>query len=188
MATVIIINGQPGVGKSSLLKRLSTDLGIGYLAKDSIKELLGDTLYVEGETIEPFYYGDASIKAFFAVVNSFISTNKTMFIENAFWYDIAKSRIEELVEGTDTKLVQVYVTCDYDEAVRRFNQRSAAGERHSIHPDTVYSERDVETNRQKYRALDVEGMETYTIDTTNMTEDDYQELITWLKAEIGGDV
>ncbi len=168
--------------------RLSNDLGIGYIAKDSLKELLGDTLYVQSEDIEPYFYGDASVTALFAVIKSFIPSNKTMFVENAFWYDLATERLSSLVQDTDTKLLQVYVTCDYQEATRRFRDRITSGMRHHIHPDTVYSNVSPDANKLKYRALDIHGMETRSFDTTNSTDEDYQALVGWLKQETGGKV
>lgn len=170
-----------------MLNRLSSDLNIGYVAKDSLKELLGDTLRVDGESTDPYFYGDASVSALYAIVRSFLPSNKVLIIENAFWYELANQRISELVSGSNATLLQVYVTCDYGEAIRRFNHRREVGERHSIHPDVVYKEKDIETNKQKYRALDIEGMKTYTIDTTHPSEDGYQALVDWLKAETGGE-
>lgn len=186
MSTVIVINGRPGVGKTTLLKRLSRDLSIGYIAKDDLKELIGDTLHVGSEDVGAFYYGDASASMLYAAIQSFIPSNKVMFVENAFWYDLATPRFSSLTGDTDTKLLQVYVTCDYTEAVRRFEDRRRKGERHPIHPDTVYFDNNSESNQMKYRALDIVGMKTYSVDTTNFDEKAYDRLVTWLKKEIGG--
>ena len=186
MATVIVVNGMPGVGKTTLLKRLSHDLGIGYIAKDSIKELLGNTLFVPSEDIDSYYYGDASVSALYAVVASFLPSEKILFVENAFWHDLATERFQELSKTHESLFLQIYVTCDYMETRRRFEQRVGKGERHFIHPDTVHDSHDEESSKIKYRALEIEGMKTFMMDTTESSEDSYQMLVQWIKQETGG--
>ena len=41
---VILVNGLPATGKTTLARRLATDLRLPLLAKDAIKETLFDTL------------------------------------------------------------------------------------------------------------------------------------------------
>lgn len=176
----------PGVGKTTLLERLSSDLGIGYITKDSIKELLGDTLYTVGEPTSPHFYGVASVEALFTIVEAFVSSDKTIFVENAFWNDLATARINRVIADKDVDLLQVYISCDYDETRRRFQRRREKGVRHKIHQDNTYSHRDFEENKQKYRQLDIRDMKTYCVDTTKFEETDYQKLSAWLKLEAGG--
>lgn len=47
MKSVILVNGIPGAGKSTLARPLAAELGIPLLAKDIVKESLFDTLGVK---------------------------------------------------------------------------------------------------------------------------------------------
>lgn len=48
---VVLVNGLPGSGKSSLAPRLAVALGAAYLAKDRIKEALADAVVTSLPTI-----------------------------------------------------------------------------------------------------------------------------------------
>ena len=41
---IVLVNGAPASGKTTLSRRLAGDLGLPLLAKDAIKEVLYDTL------------------------------------------------------------------------------------------------------------------------------------------------
>lgn len=184
MATYIFVNGIPGVGKTSLLKRMSKDTGIGYIAKDDLKEYLGDVLYKDGESVDPYYYGNASVLALFALLEGFKDSQKTMFVENAFWADRAESEIRK--HGLeDSKLIQIYVSCDETENKRRFNERIENGTRHAIHPDGLFNkDASFDEIRNKYRPITFSNMKTFQIDVTDLKENEYQDLLAQLMMEV----
>src|SRR5947207_3182207 len=59
---IVIVSGIPGSGKTSLGRPLAKALGVAFIAKDVIKEALGDVLgLVDVET--SMRLGQASVKA-----------------------------------------------------------------------------------------------------------------------------
>ena len=55
MLKLVIVNGLPASGKTTLVERLSKDLGSPAFSKDDFKELLADTIgFTDHESTRPF--------------------------------------------------------------------------------------------------------------------------------------
>ncbi len=189
MATYIFVHGVPGSGKSTVLQKLSRDLNVGYIAKDDIKEYLGDHLYVKNEKIDPYYYGNASSSSLYTIIRSFVESDKVMLVESAFWADLTEKELKLIFRGHHPRLLQVYITCDQSIAVKRFNNRIECGERHFIHPDTLYKDgSNYKEVLKKYRPLRLDTMTTYVLDTTSDSKKTYQQLLDEIQYELKGEI
>ena len=175
MARLIIVNGAPGSGKTTLVRRLAQDLGIGYLTKDQLKELLGDSLGIPDGALANAAYGRAASEALFTIIGELGALDDTYIVESAFWADIANRHFAELADNNT--LLQIYVTCDPDVRRQRFETRgNTRSERHAVHWDALYVDLTADELAWRYRPIELPGLQTVMFDTTHAGEADHQEL------------
>lgn len=121
---VVMVNGLPGSGKSSLGPRLAATLGAAYLARDRVEEALADAVVT-------------SVPALGAVAMDTVWTLAAampgMVVVDAWWFrprDLAYARAG-LVRSGATGTVEIW--CDVPAEVAR--ARSAARLRSAPQPD-----------------------------------------------------
>jgi predicted kinase len=131
---LIVIQGAPASGKSTLARRLETDLGLLLVCKDDIKEFLFDRLPQSDRDFSTIQ-GKAAIAMMYAGATVFLKSRKNVMIESAFYTEFAKSDIQEMAKTTGAQVFEVF--CFVDEKVRqkRFMSRVAEGNRHPGHLD-----------------------------------------------------
>jgi predicted kinase len=129
--TLLLINGWPATGKTTLAQWLAQQLRWPAFYKDDIKEILFDTLgwstrersrQLGVGTIEILYYAMA------AQLNAGVSC----IFESNFSSESASPRINDLLAKTNARCIQVL--CHTEEATRR--QRFQARVRHPGHADS----------------------------------------------------
>jgi len=175
-ADLILINGIPGSGKSTLTDKLQQDLGLPALRKDFLKEALFDELGVRdrqwsrllGRIVSEWQY---------SAVEAFLSQGESLIAESAFFKEFAAAPISESVQKYGARCIELYCETDPDELVRRFNERRTDGTRHAGHADAemVFSE----ALLAQYAPLEIGT--TIHVDTTDFGEAEYQALLTKTK-------
>lgn len=136
---LVIIQGAPGVGKTTLLEKLRQDFTMPMLGKDEIKEFLFDI--TPQSSREPSYtQSDASFAMLYAFAHAFLAKGHPVLIEGAFYSKVAGKVLQEILDSTGAQCLELL--CYVDEAVRqkRFNARSESGSRHAVHASTMAKE------------------------------------------------
>lgn len=123
----VVVNGPPGSGKSTLAAPLAVELGIPLLAKDIIKEALGESLPLSGAE----WSGPLSV-ASFEVMWALAEYCPHAVLEGNF-YPAAVERLQEL----DPEPLEIFCRCPTDVCRDRFAKRMAEDGRHSVHPPSV---------------------------------------------------
>lgn len=131
---LIIINGLPGTGKTTIAKPLSQKLGLPLVAKDTIKEFLFDTVGV-GDREWSKMLGKVSSEFLYSLAEALLANDTSVIIESAFEARFAKSAIERLAEAYQPDVFEVYCTTNKDVRRQRFIDRNESGERHKGHVD-----------------------------------------------------
>lgn len=127
-----MISGAPGVGKTTIARPLARELNMPLFAKDSIKERMHDVLtsYGPADLQWSQRLGAAAMEMLWLLA----ADAPECVLEANFWtgHEHQNASLRALSEGG--KLVEVYCTAPKDVVLQRFRDRSAAGERHAVHP------------------------------------------------------
>ena len=121
----IVVSGLPGSGKTSLAEALAAELGLPWVSKDRVKEVLADSLGLSVERSHDL--GRAAVQ----VLLSFARAAPQVIVESFFWPGLSEPELLAL----DRPLVQIHCRCDPTLARARFNDRANMGNRHHVHHD-----------------------------------------------------
>jgi len=176
---LIVIQGAPGVGKTTLLEKLRQDITMPMLGKDEIKEFLFDTIPQSDREFSRIQ-GGASFDMLYAFARTFLEVKQSVLIEGAFMTKFASGAIQKILDDTGAQYLEVF--CFVDEAVRqeRFRVRSESGNRHAAHTDGVATE--VPRDDHPYMAINIG--DRIDIDTAELTEEIYQYVVSEIKRRL----
>ena len=173
---LVLINGHPGTGKTTLGRRLAKDLALPFLSKDDLKECLFDTLGV-GDQAWSRKLGHASVELLFLVVERQLEAGASLVMEMPFIPEFHTSRFLDLAKRYDFEPLQICCTCDEQVLYERFRRRAETGERHPGHVDQPITFADFKSQMQRERHLDIGGV-LISVDTTDFEKVDYAALLT----------
>lgn len=177
MLKVVVIQGPPAAGKTTLVHKLADELKVGYIAKDSIKELLYDTLGTPLSRDMSRAYGKVAIEAQFAVLRNLAPYDMTVLFESAVHPDMAEGDFQLLADEYGVRFMQIYCHAAPEVLLSRFDQRVRSGARHPGHPDTAGRRTldDAKGWLDAYGQLPLQ--ETVTIDTGTSDGINYDSLL-----------
>lgn len=181
---MILINGLPGTGKTTLVSRLSPDLGIPCMGKDQLKEFFFDTLGSDGRE-QSRLLGRAASQMLYILASEYLAAGQPLMVESAFFVEFARPEFKKVLDAHPAHVIEVY--CFTEAMVRRerFQRRNESGERHQGHIDG--------TDLTHLRDDDPEPLETYAplelgkvirVDTTRFDDQGYEQLLAELKQEL----
>jgi predicted kinase len=124
----VVVNGPPGSGKSTLATRLAMELDWPLIAKDDIKEALGDALDVGGQE-----WTQRLSAASFEVMWAVAARAPHAVLEGNF-YPSAATRLRAL----DQAVLEVFCRCPLQVCRDRFERRLRDDNRHRVHPRTFH--------------------------------------------------
>jgi predicted kinase len=129
---VVLVSGAPGTGKTALLRELAPRLGLPVIAKDDIKETLGDSLGT-GDVEWSKRLGAATWDLLFLLYERLLEGGATFIAESNFSTNHHPEPFRELMRKYPFVPVEVYCFTDPATMAERFRGRQARGERHAVH-------------------------------------------------------
>lgn len=176
---LIVIQGAPGVGKTTLLEKLRQDFAMPMLGKDEIKEFLFDTIPQSDREFSRLQ-GGASFDMLYAFARTFLDAKQPVLIEGAFMTKFASSAIQKILDDTGAQYLEIF--CYVDETVRqeRFKARSESGNRHAAHMDGVATE--LPRDNHPYVAINIG--DRIDVDTAELTEEVYRHVVSEIRRRL----
>ncbi|MEO6893330.1 MAG: AAA family ATPase [Ktedonobacteraceae bacterium] len=174
---LIIVNGLPGAGKTTLARRLAADVRLPVFSRDGIYETLHDALECHSNGLPPLL-GSAAFTLLYSVVGSVLAAGQSVIVEGFFGRP-------ELRSAEFLRLQCVYgfaafqILCQAEGTVllERFLARVDTATRHAGHSDLQWLEQNKERLLQGYLPpLALEG-QLVEIDTTAPDSFEYANLL-----------
>ena len=202
----ILVAGIPAAGKSTIAEAIAEKLNLPVLSKDSIKELLFDTVGFQSRK-EKAALGTASMEIMYYAAGQLMKTGQPFILENNFEYS-SEYGIKTLLTKYQYSAMTITLTGNYKIIYQRFLERDASPSRHRGHvvndcypekrahrPDEIKAasisyENYVQGIKQRgFDDFSVDG-KRIKIDTTDFSKIDMENLFSQIaawKAEISAD-
>lgn len=173
---LIIFQGAPGVGKSTLSKQVASRTGILLLGKDDIKEMLYDTLPQSDRQFSELQ-GFASILMLYAFAEALLSKGHDVIIDTALNAKFARQDVQDRVLApTGANVLEMFCHTDETTHRERFESR-AKTTRHPGHMDDSIAFNDIKL--EQYAPLAIGDV--VDIDTTSDDEVIFDKIISEIK-------
>lgn len=172
---LIIVNGQPGTGKTTLSHKIAKHFKLPVVNKDYIKEIIFDNLGYSDR--------DWSIKAgvtSYRILDYFIENQlkagNSLIIESNFNPKFDNQRFKEWQEKYHFKTLQIMLHADGNVLIERFKKRNETGERHPGHAEQYFFDSgEIDNLKAELKPLGLSG-DVVSIDTTDFSQIDYDAI------------
>lgn len=181
---LVIITGLPGTGKTTLGRRLAGDLGLPFIYKDGIKEILFDQLGWSDRAWSRTL-GGATYALLYHFIEIELAARRSFMVESNFSREQATPPFQALRERHGFRPFQVLCRTAGPTLLARYRARNESGARHPGHVDhTVYKELPELIAAGGVEPLALDGP-VWTVDTTDPAQIDYAGLLAAIRHYAG---
>jgi len=135
MSKLLLIMGDLATGKSTFAKLLSQRYGVNMFGKDSIKEVLGDTIGFANRE-ENLKLSKATMELMMFVFAEFAKLGKPLILESNF-HTGELERLHEIAEAHGYEVLTLVLRGDADILHQRYLHRMKNENRHPVHLSTT---------------------------------------------------
>lgn len=134
MPVLVLVGGAPASGKTTLATPLAREFGLPLLSKDAIKEALGDSLGAADREASRAL-GRAAYAVLHTMIGTLLDAHVGAVVDCNFHRGVSEAALRRYSERSNMRLV--HCETSPHEIVRRYEARTALGERHHVHHDGV---------------------------------------------------
>lgn len=176
MTNLILVLGLPATGKTSLSRKIGSELKLPIVCRDDIKEIMFDSIgWSDREWSKKVGQASFSILDYF--VEEQLKFGNSIIIESPFNPKFENKKFQMWQDKYNLNIIQVLCHTEGKVLVERFIERSNSESRHPGHRD--------ESNLDEFKdglikgeapSLDIKGA-IIRVDTTNFDSINYKQLI-----------
>ena len=131
-ATLIVVTGAPGSGKSTIAAPLAERLRLPLIAKDELKEALWEHVG-PGDRDRFLAYGRASYPLMHLIAKLVLRAGGSVILEGNFTPEWAAEELRRLQDEAQFRFVQVLCVADPETCLARYRERAVSDARHPMH-------------------------------------------------------
>ena len=129
---LIIVNGLPATGKTTLSKQISQLTNIPTISKDDIKELFFDQLGIKDREWSAIL-GASSIETLYLLAEQLLCYSRSIIIEAPFQPNFSSHRLKNIAKKNDAEILEIYCLTDPEVRHQRGQGQQQNDERHPGH-------------------------------------------------------
>ena len=181
---MLIVNGLPGTGKTTLAKRLAADTALPVFSRDGIYETLYDALECDSQGLPPLL-GSAAYALLYSVAGSVLAAGQPAIIEGFFGRPALRTaELLHMRQMCDFSPFQIMCKADGRILLERFLARAGTAGRHSSHQDMRWIAQNEELILVGHLPPLALGGQIVEIDTTTPHSFDYTDLLQRVRAAL----
>jgi predicted kinase len=181
---LVLVNGLPGTGKTTLARRLAADVALPLFSRDGIYETLYDALDCDSNGLPPLL-GNAAFTLFYNVTGSVLAAGQSVIVEQFFGRpELRTTELRTLQQRCDFEPFQILCKADGSVLLERYLARAAAAKPHASQQYMEWLEHHKELLLQGRLAPLALGGQTVEIDTTTPDSFEYRALLQQVRAAL----